>query len=120
MSRANNLTTNDQWAFIRREDDGDTFIAAVMNIKADDMKVILTCEDRQKPKDKKEANILACAHLYAGLRPSGEIYTALGNTLPSNPVRRRLYTNTPWCEKKNSALQFAVAHDTGSQPDWSE
>ena len=102
---------NDRWAFIRREDDTETFIAAVINIKAEDMKTILTCEDHRKPKDKDEAHVLACANLYAGLPPSGEIYAALGNTLPSNPARRRLYTNLPWCEKKNSALQFAVAHD---------
>jgi len=31
MSRANNLTVADQWAAICHEDDGDVFIAAVID-----------------------------------------------------------------------------------------
>jgi len=111
MLRANNLTVADQLAAIHHKDDGDAFVAAVINIRAKDMKVILTCEDRKKPKDQKEAHILMVANLYTGLPPSPEIYAMLECTLPSNPPHRWLYTNLPWCEKKNSTMQFALAWD---------
>ena len=56
MSRASNLTIADQWTtLIRREDDGETFVAAVLNITSSDMEVILTCKDRDDPKDETEA-----------------------------------------------------------------
>jgi len=111
MSRANNLTVADQWAAIRDEDDGDLFVAAVLNIPTKDMKVILTCKDCKKPKDKKEAKILAVANLYTGSAPSNEIYAMLEGKLPANPPRRRLYTNLPSWEKKNAIMQFALAWD---------
>jgi len=112
MSRANNLTVADQWTtFIHREDDGEMFVAAVLNIRAKNMEVILTCEDREDPKDKKEANILAMANLYASRVPPVKVYAKLGGILPANPPRRRLYTNLPWCEKKNSTMQFAETRD---------
>ena len=40
-----------------------------------------------------------------------EIYRKLDRKLPQNPPRRRLYTNLPWCEKKNTALEFARVRD---------
>jgi len=73
MLRANNLTVADQWAAIQREDDGDSFVAAVLNIPAKDIKVILTCKDHEDPKDKKEAKILAVANLYTRRAPSNKI-----------------------------------------------
>ena len=111
MSRPNNLTIADQWAGIRREDDGTVFIAAVVNFKPDDMKVILQYQKPQVPATKKEANILASAHLYAREPVPVEIYRELDCKLPQNPPRRRLYTNLPWCEKKNMALEFAKVRD---------
>jgi len=112
MSRANNLTVADQWTtFIRRDDDGETFVAAVLNITSSDMEVILTCKDREDPKDVNEANIFAAANLYTGRVPPVKVYAKLGGNLPSNPPRRRLYTNLPWREKKDSSMQFAVTWD---------
>ena len=111
MSRPNNLTINDQWSAIRREDDGTSFVAAVINIKAEDMALILKCKDRRVPENIKEAKVLAVAHLYAGVTVSTEIFEFLGNKLPANPPRRRLYTNLPWCEKKNTSLEFARRRD---------
>jgi len=112
MSRASNLTIADQWTtLIRREDDGETFVAAVLNITSSDMEVILTCKDRDDPKDETEAGILAAANLYAGRKPPNKVYEKLGNSLPSNPPRRRIYSNLPWSEKKDNTLQFAVTRD---------
>jgi len=111
MSCANNLSVADQWAAIHHEDDRDAFIVAVINIRSKDMKVISTCEDCKKPKDQKEVHILAEVNLYAGLPPSPEIYMMLNCTLPLNPPHHWLYTNLPWCEKKNSTMQFALAWD---------
>jgi len=95
MLRANNLTIADKRAAICRQDDVDAFIAAVINIRAKDMKVILTCEDHKKSKDQKEAHILAVVNLYAELSPSPKIYAMLECTLPLNPPHRWLYTNLP-------------------------
>jgi len=112
MSRANNLTIADQWTtFIRREDDGETFVAAVLNIRSTDMEVILTCKNRDDPQDVNEANILAAANLYAGRAPPVKVYAKLGGILPANPPRHRLYTNLPWCKKKNSTMQFTETRD---------
>jgi len=83
----------------------------VINFRAKDIKVLLTCEDRKKPKDPKVAYSLAVVNIYAGLLPLPEIYAMLGCTLPSNPPHHWLYTNLPWCKEKNSTTQFALAWD---------
>ena len=51
MSRANNLTVADQWTtLIRREDDGETFVAAVLNITSARHEGNLDLQGPRRPK----------------------------------------------------------------------
>jgi len=114
MSRANNLTVSDQWSAIRREDDGDTFVAAVLNIPAKDMKVILTCENREDPKDKKEAKILAVANLYAGRAPPPKVYAMLEGKLPDSEPSLSSVVHEPSMVREEECRN-AVRGDSGSR-----
>jgi len=86
-------------------------MAVVVNIKVEDMKVILICNCFSMLENEKEVYILVVAHLYAGEPVSAKIFEKLNHKLLANLAHHRLYINLPWCEKKNTSLEFAKNHD---------
>jgi len=68
-ARPQNRTNNNPWSFIAREDDGSTFVTAVLNLKESHVLALLKCEDPEDPKDEDEAYSLAIVH---GRARSGE------------------------------------------------
>ena len=95
----NNVTHNDNDEFIRSVDDQEMFVKAVLNINSQNMRLVLTCKDHEKPGDKETAVALAMAYGHAGMPIPIGVFKRLGNRIP-NPPRRRLYSSFPMSEHR--------------------
>ena len=108
-SRPLNRTNNDPWAFVSREDDGSTFVTAILNLSEGLIKILLQC-NRNNPKDEREAKALAIAYQYTDLQIPPAVFEKCGRKLPS-PPKRRCYTMLPWSEVRQQVLNFARQRD---------
>ena len=104
-------TTNESFAFCKREDDHEFFICAIADLGEKLIKHALKCKDHNKPETKEEANALAILYQYCDEAVPVGVFQKLKGKLPTNPTRRRFYSSTPVCEKKTDVIAFASARD---------
>ena len=111
-----NLTANGRFTtFIRREDDGEYHIIAVIDMNSNRVARILRCENHEEPEDETIAYDVAVAYQYAGLGVPQGVFNMLGNRLPTDPPRRRVYTCCPWDYSTNSVDNFVRQRDNAYQ-----
>ena len=71
------------------------------------MKVILTCKDREDPKDEKEADILAAANLYAGRTSLQTRSTKIWETVAIESSASSTVHEPAVVREEDTSLEFA-------------
>ena len=107
---AHNLTTNEKYSMISREDDGEHFRVSIMNIKQDWAQRIIHCPNYDAPGDVETSKAVYHFHMFAGVRPPAGCIQGMGG-IPENPPRRWVYSATPQSERKSDIRNFTVRRD---------